>query len=520
MAENGFNLARIRLLDNPGKGHGDGYYYLPAGFMDLNDCLSLARRAKDKGMDIELTIAYSDYWVDGEKQMVPYKWQQEITAQDISGEANLANYFEKKVYEYTKESLQAFIDQGTTPEFVSIGNEMHLGILFNHWQNDNGMYNKPKYLKRFVNAGAKAVRELAPDAKIIIHSHNGGLVTNESTFMALVKDKTVDYDVIGVSYYPFYNADVSIDTVVNEFNTLVNTYDKDVIIMETGYNWNATKKDGSDGQLANSGYYQNSYGEDKAGQRAFLTELYAKLKTVLGGRCIGDLYWDPVMIKADSSVSWAQKEPNGTTDKEVVSNSTIFDFDGIAVPGQLAMKYNTEASDTLNISGKIKSGTAAAANKEVTFIVNGEEYTRTTDKYGDYIVSIPYPEDGKVSVALKGSETVHEENAPTYEGILISGCDFNDYDETAVEDIILITSADANGKMSYKTYFAKSAENDELWVALYSGGRLVEVKQTETGTFAATAQSGETYTVKAMLWKESGAPVYEGSVDNLMMSAE
>ena len=519
MAENGFNLARIRLLDDPGKGHGDGSYYLPAGFMDLDDCLSLARRAKDKGMAIELTIAYSDFWVDGEKQMVPYKWQQEIDAQGISGAANLANYFEKKVYEYTKESLQAFIDQGTTPEFVSIGNEMQVGILFNQWQNNNDLYNNAGYLKRFVNAGAKAVRELAPDAKIIIHSDNGGKVSARGTFMALVKDKTVDYDVIGVSYYPFYNADVSIDTVVNEFNTFVNAYDKDVIIMETGYNWTASKKGGGDGQLQNSGYYQSIYGENEAGQRAFLTELYAKLKTVLGGRCIGDLYWDPVMIPA-TGVCWAQAE-DGSAQKEVVSNSTIFNYNNAqATAGQLAMKYNTEASDTLNISGKIKSGTAVAANKEVTFIVNGEEYMRTTDKYGDYIVSIPYPEDGKVSIALKGSETVYAKDAPTYEGILISGCDFNDYDETAVEDIILITSVDETGKMSYETYFAKSEENDELWVALYSGGKLVEVKQTETGTFAATAQSGETYTVKAMLWKESGAPVYEGSVDNLMMPAE
>ena len=31
--------------------------------------------------------------------------------------------------------------------------------------------------------------------------------------------------------------------------------------METGYNWNETKPDGWDGQLQDSGYYQNIYGE-------------------------------------------------------------------------------------------------------------------------------------------------------------------------------------------------------------------------------------------------------------------
>lgn len=117
----------------------------------------------------------------------------------------------------------------------------------------------------------------------------------------------IDFDAIGVSYYPYYTKSISIDDVVNEFNTLINRYDKDVIIMETGYNWNETKPDGWDGQLQDSGYYQNIYGETQSGQRAFLTELYAKLKQVLGGRCIGDLYWDPVMVYdgGTGKIGWA-----------------------------------------------------------------------------------------------------------------------------------------------------------------------------------------------------------------------
>ena len=55
---------------------------------------------------------------------------------------------------------------------------------------------------------------------------------------------------------------------MNEFNTLINRYDKDVIIMETGYNWNETKPDGWDGQLQDSGYYQNIYGENSIGTKS------------------------------------------------------------------------------------------------------------------------------------------------------------------------------------------------------------------------------------------------------------
>ena len=438
MAENGFNMARIRLLDDPGPGHGQGGYYLPAGYLTESDCLTMARRAKDKGMAIEFTIAYSDYWVDGEKQMVPRAWQTEITNQNLTGDA-LVTYLESKVYEYTKDIMQKLAAQGTCPEFVSIGNEIQVGILFNDYQNTNtnGLYNNANYLKRLIKQGARAVREVSPETKIILHSDNGGNVSARSTFKNILDDSSMSeyYDVIGASYYPFYNGTYSIDTVVSEFNTFVNKYDKDVIIMETGYNWNAKRGDSFEGQLEDNGYYQNTYGETKEGQRAFLTELYAKLKQVAGGRCIGDLYWDPVMIYDGRKykIGWAVND-SGYTQGNVISNSTIFDFSGKALPGQLAMKYNTESNDTLNIAGKIKSGASAAAGKTVTFTVNGKKYNRTTDKFGDYIVSVPYPADGKVSISLKGSVTDYPDETAVTDGVLMSGYNFDDFDASTEPD--------------------------------------------------------------------------------------
>ncbi len=429
MAENGFNLARIRLLDDPGKGHGDGSYYLPAGYMTLDDCLSLARRAKSKGMQIEYTIAYSDYWVDGEKQMVPYSWQQEINEKGLTGE-ELLSYLENKVYEYTKTSMQAMIDQGTCPEYVSIGNEIQVGILFNQQKKNNGLYNNADYLARLLNAGAKAVRETAPQAKIILHSDNGGKVQRRSTFIKVL-DK-VDYDVIGVSFYPYYNADVSIDTVVSEFNTLINKYNKDVIIMETGYNWSHLKADGWAGQLENSGYYQDIYGETQNGQRAFLTELYAKLKTVLGGRCIGDLYWDPIMVHSPEwKIGWAISESDDSTQNNVVPNSTIFDFDGKAVEGQKAMKYNSNSTDKLLIAGKLidKDG-SVKANTDTHISINGINYSITSDSYGDYIAAIPYPHESELNI-ISGSTAPVKVSVPKYDNI-VTGINLS-YDGTKPE---------------------------------------------------------------------------------------
>jgi len=434
MAENGFNLARIRLLDDPGKGHGDGTYYLPENYLTLEDCLSLAKRAKNKGMQIEFTIAYSDYWVDGEKQMVPYAWKTEIENQGLTGDA-LISYLEDKVYEYTKTSLQAMVDQGTAPEYVSVGNEIQCGILFDTWKNGNGLYYQSAPLIRFLNAGARAVREVTPDAKIILHSDNGGKVSKRTLFTGVLSK--VDFDVIGVSFYPYYNADVSIDTVVNEFNTFVNQYNKDVIVMETGYNFSEKRSDTWEGQLEDNGYYQDIYGETQAGQRAFLTELYAKLKTVAGGRCIGDLYWDPVMIT--DNVGWAISEDGDWLQGNVISNSTIFDFNGKAVEGQKAMRDNTNSTDSLLLTGTVTdSKNKALANTAMTLTVDGTNYDIKTDAFGDYIAAIPYPSEGSVDVGIIGIEGTQTVAAPS-DSFIVSDIDFKapkDFLKSAVVSVV------------------------------------------------------------------------------------
>lgn len=493
MAENGFNLARIRLLNDPGKGHGDGSYYLPAGYMTKEDCFKQARRAKDKGMQIEFTFAYSDFWVDGEKQMVPHEWQEEINDKGITDKEELAKYLENKVYEYTKEIMLGLIAQGTCPEFVSIGNEVQVGILFNRYRANNGFYNNADYLARFLNAGAKAVRETSPETKIILHSDNGGKVRRRNTFIKVLS--RVDYDVIGVSFYPYYNADVSIDTVVSEFASLINEYNKDVIIMETGYNWAEFKPGGEwDGQLKDSGYYQNIYGETQSGQRAFLTELYAKLKQTLGERCIGDLYWDPVMIHSkDWKIGWAIDEATDSTQDNVVPNSTIFDFDGKAVEGQKAMKYNTNATDKVLITGIVTDNGTLCSERQITVTVDGSDYSVTTDKYGKYIAAVPYPSDEKLTISANGFDGSYTKNAP-YDGVLVDNVNF-----PAPEDkIISVDTSDNNDSISYTVNYTTGNENAKLFVALYSGGALKECRiNKKDGQFMKPSSD---YTVKAFLW--------------------
>ena len=490
MAENGFNLARVRILNDPGKGHGADGYYLPAGYQDEADCLELCRRAKDKGMQIEFTFAYSDYWTDGDKQIIPHEWAEEIEKQGLSGKQKY-QYLENKVYEYTKDIMQKLIAQGTCPDFVSIGNEMQGGLFFgnakaNGYVHEDLYYCDWDWLTEFVNAGARAVRETSPETKVVLHSDNGGksLKWENTPFYWLMSH--ADFDVMAVSYYPFYNGDISIDDVITEFNKCITTFNKDVMIMESGYNWNEFKPDGWDGQLGDNGYYQNIYGETQNGQRAYLTELYSKLKTVSGGRCIGVSYWDPVMIYdgGTGKIGWAVNEETDSTETNVVPNSTLFDFNGRSVAGQLAMKYNTNSCDNLLLTGKSEPDT------EITLTLNGDTIKTRSDKFGDYIATADYPASEKLNVRVNGMKILLD--APE-NGVLVRLPEY--------ENRLSVDNGTATAQFA-----ANTDSNERFWGVIIKYSNNGEIKGVKTVRFEPgeqkTAELDVSFRdkVKSFLW--------------------
>lgn len=499
MAENGFNLARIRVLCNPGKGRGNGWGYLPEGYMTEDDCLRLARRAVSKGMKIEWTFAYSDWWVDGNEQYPPNEWL--AGAEGKSGAA-LADYYAERIYEYTKRVLRDLKEQDTVPELISIGNEIQCGICFGAWQNNNGLYYDYDTFVKLTNAGARAVREECPTSKIVLHSDAGGEVLwkrdddgkilweNHPLFTRNIPK--IDFDVIGVSYYPYYNAKISIDDLVSEFNEMIETYDKDVIVMESGYNWSELRGDKYEGQLQDSGFYQDIYGESRNGQRAFLTELYSKLRASCGGRCLGSLYWDPIMIYDGGryAIGWAIRESDDQTEGNVVSNSTIFDFDGKAVEGQQAMRLNTNASDRLLVTGK-----TAEPNEEITLIINGRKYKTVSDRFCDYIAAIE-PEDivlsyGRLPVIASGHTESYMAELPE-DGVVISGIDF------VSSPPRLTAELDENGLC---VVGGIPADAETVFLAAYNAdGILVEVKRYTDGGVRFEAEG--IHKIKAYAWRE------------------
>ena len=307
----GFNIVRLRLYNDPGNPDHSPSKELPAGVQDEDAILELARRAKEQDMLIELTFHYSDSWTNGASQTIPHEWN----GLDFEG-------LKAEIYSYTKSFLEKMNDQGTLPEYISLGNETQAGLLYPYGYCDNVAQMCALY-----NSAAKAVRESAPGSKIIIHSDDAG---NLSKYTWLFGElRTVDYDIIGASYYPFWTGR-KMSEIVTWAKSVHQTFKKPIILMECGYAWHPTLPEGWKGQIQDNGPYNDM---TRQGQREFMLEVMGMIKGCPEAGLLGVLYWDPIFIEAGDA-GWAVGGDN------VVSNTALFDFQGNALEVFDAFMYN------------------------------------------------------------------------------------------------------------------------------------------------------------------------------------
>jgi len=309
LSRNGMNLVRLRLYNDPGNPDYSPSNRLPKGIQTQEDILRLAKRAKAEGMQIMLTFYYSDYW-DSD---ITHLWQGCTNEQ-----------LKDSVYHFTESFMKKMKDQGTEPEYVSVGNETNNGFLLPVGSIDN-----ITNLASFYNAAYDAIKSVTPSSRVIIHISGAGNNNLFSWYFGLMDKYNVKYDIMGGSYYPYWNK-IDAATAVNAVSGMTAKFDKDFIFMETGYAFRKDITDGSWGQLSNNGPYEDlSY----QGQKNFILELSNLIKCDSRQRILGYVYWDPIFIPAGDA-GWELGAKN------VVSNSTLFDWKGNTLPVLEAFKYN------------------------------------------------------------------------------------------------------------------------------------------------------------------------------------
>jgi arabinogalactan endo-1,4-beta-galactosidase len=259
----GYNWIRLRVFVEP---VGEG---LPN---DLNYTIAMAQEAKGLGYHFLLDFHYANSWADPGKQPTPASWM------GLSHRKRV-----RKVYEYTRDTIIAFREAGVLPDMVQVGNEVTNGILWPDGRLPENWDNFADYIR----AGIKGVRAGAgdrPAPKIMIHIDKGGSIANTRAFFDKLNSYRVSYDVIGFSYYPWWQ-----DTIEDLRETLAftaNRYGKDVIVVETAYNWTPALE---------SADRAGPYPETPDGQRDFLDEVTRIVMGVPNGRGIGVFWWEPAV---------------------------------------------------------------------------------------------------------------------------------------------------------------------------------------------------------------------------------
>ena len=306
LKNHGGNIVRLRLYNNPSPSNSD----LPVGIQSPTNILALAARANAQGLQIELTFYYSDGWANN----IPQAWTNYTFAQ-------LTN----AVYSFTTNFMMEMKNQGTTPEYVSLGNEINGGGLLLPYGSTT---NWPQ-LAQLLIAGYAGVKAVSPSTQVILHMNNvdsGGV----TSFLNQAVSYGVNWDITGCSYYPYWTG-YTAEQARDQINSWYSTYNKPVLIMETGYNWSTNTCNGVLGQLQNNG--PEPFPSTPLGQKEFMLNCFNAIKMVNQGHCIGDLYWDPIFICVPGE-GWELGQPN------VVDNTTLFDFTGHALPVLDAFYYN------------------------------------------------------------------------------------------------------------------------------------------------------------------------------------
>jgi len=275
----GANLIRVRLWHNP----------TWTNYSNLEDVKKTIQRAKDKGMKILLDFHYSDTWADPETQEIPAAWEDFIDKTPT---------LRSLLYDYTYHTLEELEQENLLPDLVQVGNEINGMILQKgdlewpiDWERNSSL----------INAGISAVRDIAQEKnksiEIMLH-----IAQPENAlwwFDQATKNGVTDFDWIGLSYYPIWS-DYDLNNVSSAFETLINTYNKQLMVVETAYPFSMEDTDSANNILGSDALIEG-YPASEQGQLEYLNALKNKIEMAGGS---GLIYWEPAWVSTNCDTKW------------------------------------------------------------------------------------------------------------------------------------------------------------------------------------------------------------------------
>ena len=255
----GINSIRLRVFVNPSDDKASGHCS-PA------EVVAMAKRATDLGFRVMIDFHYSDTWADPGKQAKPAAWASNSFAQLLTD-----------VYDHTFSTMTMLKASGVTPEWVQVGNEIPGGML---WP-EGSTKNFPQ-LAQLITKGYEAVKAVSPTSKVIVHLDRGNDNAMYRSFFDNLTSNGGKFDVIGMSYYPYWlkqDYTASIANLRTNLLDMVGRYPgKEVVVAEVGGDYTQVK---------------NTYDMLVATQQA--------VRAVPQNKGLGVFYWEP-----EGAKSWSQ----------------------------------------------------------------------------------------------------------------------------------------------------------------------------------------------------------------------
>jgi arabinogalactan endo-1,4-beta-galactosidase len=260
LRDHGYNWIRLRIFNHPSD--------LPN---DLPYTIAMAKQAKQLGFKFLLDFHYSDTWADPGKQFIPAAWQGMTHPQLVQA-----------VFAYTRDTISAFRDAGVMPDMVQIGNEITHGMLWPDGKLPDNWDNFAQLIYAGIN-GVDAGRGNNPRPKIMIHIDRGGDREGTKYFFDKLLSYRIPFDVIGQSYYPIWQG--NLNDLRENLGFTAREYHKEIIVVETAYNWkpgNYIKKPGP-------------FPESPQGQKDFLDAVNRVVMQTPDGLGGGVFWWEPAV---------------------------------------------------------------------------------------------------------------------------------------------------------------------------------------------------------------------------------
>ena len=297
--KHGVNAMRLRIWHTPENVPESG------GYCSLERTIAMAKKIKQEGFDFLLDFHYSDWWADPGQQRKSKAWE------NLHG-----TELEEAVYTYTKKVLCALKEAGAMPDMVQIGNEIRSGLLF-----PDGELPDYASMVRLVNAGIRAAREIGGEELLImIHLDQGGRYFYlKDWFDRAFEAGLSDFDVIGLSYYPFWHG--TFNDLKETTKKLIQDFKKPIILAETAHAWRKSKN----GFIDEAQEKIAGFAASPLGQRMVLdmdNTIMASLPDKMGR---GIYYWEPLCIPRGDEGGWA--ENMGILDERGQAMEAIHSFE-------------------------------------------------------------------------------------------------------------------------------------------------------------------------------------------------